>query len=177
LLADNVDITKLNISNEFLDEIYDKTNHQIIEKYFDAKLSDFSIIILPFTEKEPSVIIRFSFYSKWADKTCDFAFYSRSSQLKYQGPDESPILDTERCVFSVLPWKKSPNWSQFINLAYLKIRPLTPNSRSNYIIHAFSYQTEFAKWSLTFRDGYNGERFYFLWNGKELSEDNIKRSL
>lgn len=171
LLPDNTHITKLNIDDELLDRIYDQARRTAIGLYHDAKLSDFTIQVIPY-ERPASVAIYLNFYSKWADKLCRFQYSDLISKLKHSLPDKSPESIFFRNVFDALPWKTSPQWTQFLDRAYTKIRPLPPVKGTCYHLSA----SPPMGWDLTFDDGLSGKSYRFKWNGKGLDENSIKQT-
>jgi hypothetical protein len=175
LLPDNTEITKLNVNEELLDEIYEQAYSQVIETYHDAKLSHLAIQVFPFREFFPNINIYFTFYSKSANKNAKFRYSEFQSQVEHITPDKRVRIDYDREVFADLPWKESPEWTQFLKRAYVRLNPISPNENSNYNISARAYSQDFP-WTVTFEDGYSGEESRVYWNGKGLDENSMKYS-
>ena len=173
LLADTEDISKLDIENDFLDQIYGQAHNQAIHIYYDAQLSHFIIQVWPFAEVGANVNIYFDFHSKWVDKTCSFRYSDANPQVEHSLPDMPAKSDFDRRSFAKLPWKESPQWIHFLNRAYIKIKPLVPASKTRYHLSAGAYNS--PSWRLTFDDGFTGNDFVFEWNGKGLDENSIKQ--
>ena len=174
LLPDTQDITKLNIDDNLLDQIYEQAHTQAINTYHDAKLSIFTIQVFPFQRIGANVTIYLDFYSKWADKTCTFRYSDFQPQVEHSTPDKRAKSDYDRKVFENMPWKESPQWMQFLKRVYVKITPISPSTKTYYHLTARAYSQE-APWKVTFEDGFSGEEHPYVWNGKGLDEDSIKR--
>jgi len=171
LLLDNTQITKLNVNDSLLDKIYEQAQRIAIDLYHDAQLSSFTIQVYPYEKTGPQVNIYMDFYSKWADKICGFQHRGSSEQLKHITPDKAPISNSERIVSATLLWKTCPQWMQFLDRAYIKIKPLTPNEKTSYHLRA----TSPTDWYLNFEDGFSGKEHSFRWNGKGLDEKSVKQ--
>jgi len=172
LLPDNTQITKLNINDSLLDKIYEQAQRIAIDLYHDAQLSYFAIQVFPYDKHGASVNIYLDFYSKWTDKICGFQYSDLSEDLRHITPDKSPMVDFQRSVFAALPWKTSPQWMQFLNRTYAKIRPLPPAEGTCYHL-SVSTSTD---WNLKFEDGFSGKEYKFKWNGRGLDENSIKQT-
>jgi len=169
-LVDSAQITKLNVDDNLLDQIYEQAHREVINIYHDAQLSWFCIQVFPFGERN-RVNIYLDFYAKWANKVCKFASNDCVRQVKHLSPDKRPFLGQGREVFTVLPWKEFPQWMQFIERAYAKIEPLTPAKGTLYQLMA--YPTIDMRWRLSFEDGFSGTEHAFTWNGKGFDESSI----
>lgn len=171
-MRNETQITKLNVDNHFLDKIYEQARNKAIGIFPDAKLSSFSILVRPYGESS-RVNVFLNFYSKWANKTCRFASYNNSPETEHLTPDEPASYPFETQVFTNQPWKESPQWQQFIEKAYAKIDPLTPENDSRYHLSARPHSNK--SWLLTFVDGFSGRKRSFEWDGKGLDESGIKQ--
>jgi hypothetical protein len=169
LLPEKIKIIKINIDNDFLDKIYEQTRREAIEMYHDAQLSSFSIQVFPFQDHQN---VYFDFYSKFANKICTFIYFGLYKQVEHRSPDKRQSIESEKGVYTILPWKKSPQWMKFIERAYIQIVPLTPHEKSCY--HLLSNSME-KYWALNFEDGFNGEEYSFRWDGKGLNGSSIIR--
>lgn len=173
LLPDTADITKLNIDDSLLDKIYEQAHREATNRYHDAQFSGFTIQVFPFEEVGGKVNIYLKFYSKWADKICGFVYSDDFPQVKYTPPDKRPKFDSQREVFTTLPWKKSPQWMQFLKRAFAKIGPFAPTSMTRYHLRAIPNRETY--WSLTFEDAFAGNEYNFRWNGRGLDENSVKQ--
>jgi len=171
LLPDNTQITKLNIDDSLLDKIYEQAQRIAIDLYHDALLSRFSIQVFPYFKYGASVNIYLGFYSKWAEKICAFQYVGSSEELKHITPDKDAESDFNKIVFATLPWKTNPQWMQFLDRAYIKIRPLSSAEETCYHLQI----SPFTGWQLNFEDGFSGKEYTFKWNGEGLDEDSIKQ--
>lgn len=172
LLPDDVKITELNVDNSLLDEVHEKAHRKAINIYHDAQLSRFCIQVHPFQEVGERVNIYLDFYSKWADRTCDFVYHESSRQVKHLPPNRRPTDDYDRGVFTTLPWKKSPQWLRFLKRVSVRIPPLPVTTGTNYHLSALSSPSTY--WSVTFDDQFSGDKYSFEWSGKGLDKNNIK---
>jgi len=173
LLPDITKITRLNINDRLLDQIYEEAHRRAINVYHDAQLSHFTIQVLPFQLSRPSVNIYLIFYSKWAGKVCEFAYHDSSGQLDHMPPDKRPIIDSYKRSFTTLPWKESPQWMEFLNRVYAKIGPLSSASQTCY--HLSAEPNQKIRWAAHFEDGFSGNEYSFRWNGKGLDENSIEQ--
>lgn len=174
LLPDKTQITRLSINSKLLDQIYEQSHLRAIDIYYDARLSCFTIQVYPHhSALGPSVNIYLEFYSKLADKSCKFAYYDYSGRLEHLSPDKHPIANLYRKTFTTLPWKESPQWMEFLDRVYAKIKPLPLHSGTGY--HLSSNPDEEMGWHIRFEDGFSGNEYSFRWNGKGLDENNIKK--
>jgi len=171
LLPDNAQITQLNIDESLLDQIYEQARHKATDIYHDAQLSRFSIQAFPFHKVGAKVTIYLNFYSKWADKICTFRYSDVFPKVEHSPPDRRPKFDSDREVFTTLPWKESPQWMQFLNRAYAKIGPLASSLGTCY--HLFANPP--THWHLDFEDGFSGNEYAFEWNGRGLDESSVKQ--
>lgn len=173
LLPDTADITKLNIDDSLLDKIYEQAHRKATNRYHDAQFSGFTIQVFPFAEVSAKVTIYLDFYAKWADKICHFRYSDVSPQVKYAPPDRRPKFDSQRVVFTTLPWKKSPKWMQFLKRTYAKIGPFAPATMTSYHLRAFPSRKTY--WTLSFSDNFSGNEYEFEWNGRGLDENSVKQ--
>jgi len=174
LLPDNTEITKLNIDDSLLDEIYEKAQREAIKIYRDAQLSGFSVQVLPFGKAgRPIVNVYYDFYSKWADRICHFQFSELSHSLKHYLPNKRPIADLDTEAFANLPWKTSPHWMQFLSRSYDRIKPLPPVEDTCYNLYAKPTQQTY--WIAVFQNGLSGDEHSFEWDGRRLDENGIKQ--
>jgi hypothetical protein len=169
LLPDNSKITKLNIDNRLLDEIYEQAHRQAVEIYPDAQLSRLSIQVFPF-QKTGKVTIYLYFYSKWADKASCFRYPDTSLQVEHSTPDRPAKDDYEREILTTLPWKVSPQWMQFLDRVYAKIGPFASAIGTNYHLMAFP-----TYWHLEFDDGFSGNIYKFEWDGRGLDKNSVRQ--
>jgi hypothetical protein len=170
LLPENANITKLNIDDNLLDAIYEQAHRKAIDIYHDAQLSRFTIQVFPFYEVGTRVNIYLTFHSKWADKTCRFMYSDAFPQVKHMPPDKRPKFDSGREIFTALPWKKSPQWKQFLERVYAKIGPVTRANGTVYHLTAYP-----SYWHLGFDDGFAGNEYSFKWNGRGLDQNSIEQ--
>jgi len=168
-----LDITKLPIDNSLLNDIYKEARSKAIDIYQDAQLSSFSIIAFPFSRMVSRYTVFLTFYSKWANKTCEFILFENSQEVEHSPPDKRAKFGYERGVFTTLPWIENPQWKQFIEKAYRKIEPLTPVKSSRYNLQARPPPNMY--WYLNFEDGFSGAEYPFHWNGKKIDENSVKR--
>jgi hypothetical protein len=173
LLPDITKITRLNIDDRLLDQIYEEVHRRAINIYHDAQLSYFTIQVFPFQLSGTSVNIYLNFYSKWADKICKFAYHDPSGQLDHMPPDKRPTFDSFKRSFTTLPWKESPQWMEFLNRVYAKIGPLSSASGTFY--HLSAEPNQKIRWTVSFEDGFSGNEYSFRWNGKGLDENSIEQ--
>jgi hypothetical protein len=173
LLPDSAKITKLGIENDLLDRVYEQARHQAIELYHDAELSGFNIQIFPYREAGNKANIYFNFYSKWADRICQFQHTEQSSIVRHTLPDKRAKYDSDRKVFTALPWKESPHWMQVPDRVYAKIGPLAPTTETAYYL--FAYPPPKNNWLIIFDDAFSGNEYSFEWNGKGLDEQSLKQ--
>ena len=94
--------------------------------------------------------------------------------MEHVTPDKF-AKDYDRKVFVNLPWKESPQWMQFLNMAYVRIKPIQPAIRTSYYLIARAYSKD-APWKLEFEDGFTGKDYSYEWNGKGLDENSIKQT-
>jgi hypothetical protein len=174
LLPDITEITQLRIDNNLLDQTYEQARKQAIDINNDAQLSRFTIQVFPFQEATCKVHIYFDFYSKWTDKQYSFRYSEDDPQVVHVLPDKRAKIGYDREVFKSLPWKDSPQWMQFLNKVYVKIKPLNQAMKTCYHLSASAYAKE-TPWRVTFEDGFSGNDYTFKWDGKGLGEDSIKQ--
>jgi hypothetical protein len=172
LLSAAQNITNLNITNDLLDKIYEQAFTQVNQLCHDAKLSDFSIIVRPFNEKNTEVSVNFHFYSKFANKIFAFRYSDGAPQVEHVLPDKYAKDQYDKIVFENLPWKECPQWMHFLGRAYTKIPSLSPVSSSYYTLSSHAFAT--PNWRARFYDGFTGNEPAYSWDGKGLGEDNIK---
>jgi hypothetical protein len=170
-LPNEAQITKLNIDNSLLDEIYEQAQRKAIDIFHDARFSYFTIQVHPY-EKLGHANICLTFYSQWANKLCEFVSYDRNQQAKHVPPDKRAIGILGKQAFITIPWKESPQWLQFIERAYARIEPLTPARNTRYHLSAY-LSSDVLGWSLGFEDGFSGREHRFTWNGKGFDEGSI----
>ena len=174
LLPDRNEITKLNITDGLLDQIYEQAQTQAITMYYDAQLSSFTIQVFPFQDVGASVNIYFSFYSKWVNKTCTFRYSDFQPQVEHTLPDKRARSDYDKQIFNTLPWRESPQWLQFLGRVYVRIKPIPPAKSTCYHLNARAYSKN-TPWRVTFEDGFSGNEYVFEWDGKGLDENSIKQ--
>jgi hypothetical protein len=162
------EITKLGIDNALFTSVYRVVDSMATDIYHDAKLSDFTVQILPY---ESRINIYLDFYSKWANRNCKFRYFCDSKKIEHITPDVKTRLECDKIVFKELPWKKSPNWRQVIRRTYAKIGPLHVTDKTIYYL--FAYPQEDIYWIIRYIDGFNGNEYSFKWDGKGLDEKNI----
>jgi hypothetical protein len=172
LLPDGVNITKLSIDDSLLDSIHEQAHRKAVQIYHDAQLSQFTIQVFPFAEIGSRVNIYLDFYSKWADKRCMFRYDKVTSQVEHCPPDKSPKYDSDREVFTSLPWKESPHWRQILNRVYAKIGPFAPASMTVYYLRTW---TPRPQWRLSFEDNFSGNEYAFTWDGKGLDKNSVRQ--
>jgi hypothetical protein len=169
LLPDTNEITKLNVTNVLLDEIYEKAHSQATKTNGDVKLSRLSIGVFPF-DLSSKIYIYMTFYSKWINRTYEFKFDDRAKEIKHSLPDERAISYIDRAVFAKVPWQKNPQWRQFLELSYAKVRSLPVSEDATYTLDASAYAK--MPWAVIFNDGFGNPHIY-RWNGKGLDESSI----
>lgn len=173
LLPDKVEMTKLDISNDFLTREYMQALSQATVKYHDAKLNSFSILVYPFSETGSGVNIFFDFYSQWADKMCKFIFQDDTGQTTPRSRDEPADFDFQRTIITELPWDANPHWLQFLDRVYEKIKPLHQDPNTSYHISASADRLH--PWAARFEDGVTGKKYRFKWDGKTIDDQGIKQ--
>lgn len=164
---------KLNVDNSLLDEINAQAKHEAVSTYPEAQLSRFTIQVFPFRE-DKQVNVYLDFYSKGANKTCCFVSYNCARQVEHLSPDKRSFYDSDRRVYTALPWKECPQWMQFAERAYSRIEPLTPDEKTGY--HLSAVQNANIIWKLTLEDGFSGREHRFEWDGKGFDESNMTQS-
>jgi len=172
LLPDADKIADLSVNNDLLNQIYEQAHHDAFAIYPDAQLSDFCIQVFPFVETSSKVNIYLSFYSKWADRNCDFMFSESSPFARHSPPDKLAKSGDYRKVFPTLPWRESPNWIQFLKRVIAKIGPLSPQSMTRYHLRATPREAEW-QWTLNLEDEFTGKPYSYSWNGKKLGDNDI----
>ena len=176
LLPDKPDITKLDISNYLFDQIYEQARAQALVSYPDAQLAHLTIQIFPFHEVGRRVNIYLDFYSKWANKRCKFRFSEDEQQVIHAPPDRPVREDSHKNIFETMPWRKNPQWIQFLNRVYAKIGPFASATGTIYHLSANPPEGNYWDWSLSFDDCFAGREYRFGWNGKDVEDDqNIKQ--
>jgi hypothetical protein len=173
LLPNPSNITKLSISNDLLDQIYEEAQCLAKERHNDAQLSHFTIQVYPFGTPCATVNIYIDFYSKWADKKLGFKYSDDTQKIVHLLPDKFVTSDLDREVFNTLPWRNSPMWMQFLNIVYAKIGPL-PSAETTYY-HLMAYPR--FGWRVNFTDNFSGREHPYWWNGKEIDDKSIKSCL
>jgi hypothetical protein len=173
LTAPNVPM-KLSISNDFLDELYDQARNQAVNIHHDAKLLCFTIQVFPFQILGSRVNIYFTFYSKTADKVSKFALDETIGRIEHSPPIRARKKDFPNDVFTKLPWRKSPNWQDFLDRVYELENPIHEASGSNYHLRAVPYNNKYA-WSLEYVDFSGGDDFSYEWTGKGIDSKNIRK--
>jgi len=176
LLPDASDIARLSMSNDFLDTKYEEARRQAIAKYDDAQLCRFTVQVFPFVQNR-KVNVYLDFYSKWADRLCQFRFSDTNPLTRHAPPDNRPIIDDDRVVFITLPWNKSPRWTQFISRVYQRIGALHPSDETHYQVSARPSKDVRRSWSIIFVDNFGGivNNYQFSWTGAEIDDQNIDR--
>lgn len=169
-------ITGLNIDSDLLDDVYEQAQRKAIDIYHDAQLSGFIVQFILFEDNARTVNIWLDFYSKWANKKCEFVCDVSDRRVKHSLPDKRPMVISDMEVFTTLPWKENPQWVQFIERAYAKIGPLTPVRGTKYHLSAHQNSSRGVYWTITFEDGFTGAELVFDWNGKGFDENSIKQT-
>jgi hypothetical protein len=169
LLPDNNEIDKLNVTNSFLDNIYEKARIDATKINDDAKLSSFSIGVFPF-DLSSKVCIYMIFYSKWANRKYEFRYSENSQKVEHLLPDERSISSFERRVFAKVPWRKNTHWMQFLDRAYAKVKSLPVSEDAHYTLEANAHSK--MPWAVIFNDGFGNPHIY-RWNGVGLNEKSI----
>ncbi|MCL4429112.1 MAG: hypothetical protein M1167_00005, partial [Chloroflexi bacterium] len=147
--------------------------------YSDSKLSTVHIQVLPYEKIlstgdaaiKSAITIFFDFYSKNAQKVCE-VHYDEIYGAIHKFPDRDAINDFERAVFGKIPWK-GVHWSEFLNKAYDKIKPLSISDDTHYQLSCMA-NSKNLPWRVTFFDGFNGRKRIFYWNGKGANEKDIE---
>jgi hypothetical protein len=172
-LEQYVNFDSYGINNKLLTEVYEQSRRISAKNYYDVKLRDFSIQITPWFGNTACIVMEF--YSKFAKRTSVFYFYTKAKRLEHQLPDEYEKYAFRSKVYRVLPWKKNPNWIEFMKKYYAKVGPITPSERSWIVLSAPLFlREEGFRWWLTIRDGLTGRQEIFEWNGKEINDQNVK---
>lgn len=175
LLSDGQNITKLNINDNLLDQIYGQAFNQAIQSCHDAKLSTFSVQVFPFRKLGERVTIYYYFYSKSANKILKFRYSEQVPEVEHIVPDKFAKGDLDRSFFENLPWKEATQWADFLVRAYNKIAMLSTVPQSSYHLSAYAFAK--PNWRASFEDGFNGNERSFVWNpSKGLSEDSINEN-
>lgn len=173
LLPDGDDITKLQITNDMLNDFYEKAYKKAKEKYPDAKLLIFAIHVFPFG-RISKVDIMLMFFSKGTDRIARFHFTDENPEVNYVLPDKFRNPSEDRNVFSSLPWKKSPNWLQVLRGIYSRIGQFAPANQTNYSFSVFPQSKEGHDWIFNFEDGFSGKTYNYYWSGKNKDEPQIR---
>lgn len=180
LLPDKTNITKLAISNDLLDQIYESARRLATHtyRYTDAELSQFFLQVYPYGIRAdmPSALVNIymDFYSKIADKKCRFKFGGDTQQIKHLSPDKFVRYDSDRKVFGTLPWNESPLWMKFLDIVYIRKGPLPKAQTTYYHLSAFINQENKLSWRISFTDDSSGRDFRAVWDGTKLDEENIR---
>jgi predicted nucleotide-binding protein len=173
-LLDEVDISKVNITSDLINTIYVTAQRKALNIYPDAKLSLFTVQAFPY--EDPRILnIYFIFYSELANRRCSFCFSDREYKITHHTPDEIVQFEINKFQFTNLPWNQSPNFLEFLDWAYIQIKPLTPVKKTDYHLNAYPPQSRMSAWTLRFFDGYTGRPFLFHWDGTEINNTTIKR--
>jgi hypothetical protein len=157
LLPDPNNISRLNVDNDLLNELYGQAYGGAVSKYHDAKLSGFAILVYPYSDDRVS--IHFEFHSQWAGRKCTFMI-GEIGDMKESLPNE-PV--EREATFDELPWIQNPNWPQFLKKSCEKVGPLPSAPQTNYILSADAYRER--QWRLLSKDGVTGKMSDFDWDG------------
>lgn len=175
LLPDRADIAKIGVTNDLLSRIYKEAYHQAIGKYDDAQFSRFTIQVFPFSKVGAKVNIYLRFYSRGADRICNFRFSDLEPQVQNILPDDFPTQNWQREISTTIPWKKSPQWKQFLSRAYSQIGPFAPAIGTSCHLSVLRAGKSQWNWILDFKDRFTGKEYQFTWNGKKINDKNIRR--
>jgi len=157
LLPDPNNISKLNVDNDLLNELYGQAYSRAVSKYHDAKLSGFAILVDPYSDDRVS--IHFDFHSQWAGRECTFMI-GEIGDMQESLPNE-PV--EREATFDELPWIQEPNWLQFLKKSCERAGPLSPARWSGYILSADAGRD--PQWWIYFSDGVTGKKSRFDWDG------------
>ena len=75
--------------------------------------------------------------------------------------------------FTIVPWKKSPNWLDVLKKIYLMIGPIPPSLGSRYSLNVFPPSKQGNDWIFTFNDDFSGKTYAYSWTGN--AKDNTKK--
>lgn len=157
-LPDPNNVSKLNIDNDLLNELYGQAYSRAVSKYHDAKLSSLTILVYPY--KDDRVSIHFNFYSQWAGRQCTLMIGEIGDMR-----ESLPNKPTEgEATFEELPWVRDPNWPQFLKKSCEKVGPLPPAPGSDCFLLAEAGGN--FRWRVAFEDGVTGKVFWLRWDGK-----------
>lgn len=173
LLSDISDITRLGINNDFLNQSYKRAHAQARSRYRDAELHSLALWVYPFVSAIPKVTVDFYFCSLSAQRSCRFQTDETSRETRHLPPDGFIRKDHEKRIFRTLPWKKSPNWLEFLKQMYARISPLSQVDQTFYSLHVFPDSEGNTIWDLLFSDGFSGQEYTVGWTGKEIDDRNI----
>ena len=110
------------------------------------------------------------FYSKRSNKVCNFQYTELDNELGLVKPFKRPIDVKHTRPLKNLPWKKHPNWKEFVRVTHEMVKPLPQVRGTHYSLWHYS-----KFWTIVFEDGLNGNSYPFEWDGKGTSEKNIRR--
>jgi hypothetical protein len=160
-LPDPNNVSKLNIDNALLSELYGQAYGRAVNKYHDAKLSGLAILVHPYDRLGDRVAIHFNFYSQWASRVCTFMIGEMGDMVESL-PDR-PAHMFEKATFDELPWIQDQNWPQFLKKSCEKAGSLPSVPQTEYMLSADTYGK--FRWGLSFKDGVTGKTSDFDWDG------------
>jgi len=172
LIPDISDISKLAISNDDLDQMYEEAKNYAVLAYDDAIFTQLAIQVYPFMTSKVSVY--FDFYSKWAKKTYTYRFTGNILKGEHGSPDKVVNNNSEIKAFHKLPWKINSNWLDFIQKTYKLVGPFAPSLGSNYILYGDPPNNDYY-WRIIFDDDFNGKNYTYEWKGGKIDESTIKK--
>lgn len=160
LLPDSTNISRLNIDNALLNELYGQASGHAVNKYHDAKLNALVILVHPYNPTL-GVSIMFYFYSEWANRVC--RFHISETQDMHELLPGYPAGGSDKATFDELPWLRDQNWPHFLKKSCERVGPLSPNPWTDYMLSAYAFRA--LHWGITFEDGVTGKRSRFEWDG------------
>lgn len=174
LLPDETKIANLNITAEFLIQFYNQAFELARATFEDALPNYFCVQVFPF-QTTSAVNIYLDFYSKWADRICSFSFYEILQKVRHEFPDKLAKKDNERIVSTTLPWEYSPDWLKFLKKVIAKIGALSKHPRTMYHLRAYAKAPDKWTWDFSLDDCFTDTTHQYLWDGKKVDDNNIKK--
>lgn len=171
LLSEGEKITDLKITNELLDQIYEKARRKAIKNFPDVKLIRFTILVFPYQSTKVNIYLEF--ISEYAKKIIKYRYNDSELQVLHSSPNKRLKKDTDKIAFKNLPWKTYPHWIEFPKKIEAIISPLVKNLQTHYYLSISAYEKEYP-WYFRFDDGFTGETHIYHWTGRELNEKNLK---